>query len=112
MKVPRFLVTTPLPLPGMEILAQAGEVISPTTPPSPKELHEYCASGRIDVLVSQFSDQLDSSFLGDARIAGISNYAVGVNNIDLETATSRSIMVANTPGILTDATADLAMLLV
>ena len=112
MKVPKFLVTTPLPSPGMEILARAGEVVSPPTPPSPEELRESCASGRIDVLVSQLSDRLDSELLSVARISGISTYAVGVNNIDVETATSRAIMVANTPGILTNATADLALLLI
>jgi glyoxylate reductase len=96
----------------MEILEAAGEVVCGTEPPSRKRLLEMCASGQIDVLVSQLTDELDSSILAEARIVGISNYAAGVSNIDLETATSRSILVANTPGMLTEATADLAMLLV
>lgn len=111
MKRARFLVTTPLPSPGMEILEEAGEVTCLWAPPSQNELRELCASGRFDVVVSQLSDRLDASLLEHARITGISNYAAGVNNIDLETATTRSILVANTPGILTEATADLTMLL-
>lgn len=112
MTKPTFLVTTPIPEPGMSILGEAGVVISPPTPPAPEQLRELCASGRFDVIVSQLSDRLDADLLGEARVRGISNYAVGVNNIDLDAATSRSIMVANTPGILTNATADVAMLLI
>ena len=45
-------------------------------------------------------------------MTGISNYAVGYDNIDVPAATSNGIVVGNTPGVLTDATADLAMLLI
>jgi glyoxylate reductase len=112
MKSSTFLVTTPIPEPGMSILAEAGKVVSPAVCPTPDLLREHCSSGAFDILVSQLSDRLDAPLLKSAKIWGISNYAVGVNNIDIPAATMRSIMVANTPGILTDATADITMLLI
>src|SRR5262249_57932827 len=45
------------------------------------------------------------------RLRVISNYAVGFNNIDVKAATERGISVGNTPGVLTDATADMAFCL-
>jgi glyoxylate reductase len=57
-------------------------------------------------------DTFDEALLERATITGISNYAVGVNNIDVASATRRSILVGNTPGVLTDATADIAVLLI
>jgi glyoxylate reductase len=111
MDSPAFLVTTRLPAPGMDILEAAGTVILPSAPLSARELARACASGRYDVLVAQLGDVLDAGLLGEARLKGISNYAVGYNNIDVAEASRRSIMVANTPDVLTDATADIALLL-
>jgi glyoxylate reductase len=111
MRTPTFLVTTAIPEPGMEILKEAGRVVSPPVPPSARELDRLCASGDFDVVVAQLSDNFGSQLLESAQITGISNYAVGVNNIDISAATEHSILVANTPGILTNATADVAMLL-
>ncbi|WP_150462061.1 2-hydroxyacid dehydrogenase [Nesterenkonia ebinurensis] len=108
---PRFLVTLPLPDPGMEILHRTGDVTVLEEPPVYEELVGLCASCEFDVLVSQLSDRLDARLLERAYIKGISNYAVGFNNIDVPAATAGDILVANTPGILTDATADLAVLL-
>lgn len=112
MNTPTFLVTTPLPAPGMELLAEAGRVLSPAEPMSREELHRECASGRVDVLVSQLVDPVDAPLLAAATLQGVSNYAAGYNNIDVAAATARSIMVANTPDILTRATADLTLLLI
>ncbi|MEV4901969.1 D-glycerate dehydrogenase [Citricoccus sp. NPDC055426] len=112
MSTPTFLVTTPLPAPGMQILAEAGRVVSPAAPLSREELHRECSSGRVDVLVSQLVDPVDADLLAAATLTGVSNYAAGYNNIDVPAATARSIMVANTPDILTRATADLTLLLI
>lgn len=108
---PRFLVTTPIPHPGLSLLEEAGTVTVPARSPSYTELRELCASGDFDVVLSQLHDILDAPLLGEARIKGVSNYAVGCDNIDVEAAASHEILVGNTPGVLTDATADLAMAL-
>ena len=107
-----FLVTTALPEPGMTLLHQAGSVLLPDAPLTQSDLTEACQSGEFRVVVAQLGDTFDSALLERAAITGISNYAVGVNNIDVASATRRSIIVGNTPGVLTDATADIAMLLI
>jgi glyoxylate reductase len=109
---PRFFVTYRIPEPGMGSLRDAGRVHVPATQPTPDELREVCASGDFDVVVAQLSDRFDAALLGEAKLAGISNYAVGFDNIDISAATANGIPVGNTPGVLTDATADLAMLLI
>ena len=109
---PRFLVTYPIPEPGMGSLHAAGRVHIPTDHPTPEQLRDACASGDFDVVVAQLSDRFDAALLGTAKLAGISNYAVGYDNIDVPAATGNGILVGNTPGVLTDATADLAMLLI
>lgn len=107
-----FLVTTALPDPGMRLLSDAGSVLLPETRLSPGELDEACRSGEFRVVVAQLGDTFDDALLQRATVTGISNFAVGVNNIDVASATRHSIMVGNTPGVLTDATADVAMLLI
>lgn len=107
-----MLVTVPLPEPGMEMLRAAGEVEVCDTRPSADQLHDLLASGDYAVVVSQLSDDLSADQLAGARIRGISNYAVGVDNVDVAAASRRGIVVGNTPGVLTDATADIAMLLI
>ena len=61
---------------------------------------------------AQLSDLFDAHLLAEAKVTGISNYAVGYDNIDIAAATRHNIVVGNTPGVLTDATADLTMLLI
>lgn len=107
----RFYMTTPIPEPGLALLRAAGHVHIPDEPPNPAQLHAACTSGEFDVIVAQLSDRFESNLLASARIRGISNYAVGFNNIEIPAATANSIMVANTPDVLTDATADIALAL-
>jgi lactate dehydrogenase-like 2-hydroxyacid dehydrogenase len=72
-----------------------------------EELQEQVA-GRQAVLC-MLSDRIDGPLLAAAADCKIfANYAVGYDNIDVAKATRRGILVANTPGVLTDATADLA----
>jgi hypothetical protein len=109
---PAFLVTYPIPEPGMSALRAAGRVHIPDTQPTAEELRDACSSGDFDVVVAQLSDRFDADLLAQAKLTGISNYAVGYDNIDVPAATSNAIVIGNTPGVLTDATADLAMLLI
>ncbi|EKT79067.1 glyoxylate reductase [Rhodococcus opacus M213] len=107
-----FLVTRAIPEPGMSLLRTAGTVTVPEDLLDSSALNDACRSGDYQIVVAHLSDRFDEDILQHARIGGISNYAVGVNNIDIDSATRRSIMVANTPGVLlTEATADVAMLL-
>jgi glyoxylate reductase len=62
-----------------------------------------------DALLSMLTDKIDAHIIEKAlRLRVISNLAVGVDNIDLEAATRAGIAVGHTPGVVTDATADLA----
>ncbi|GGG78459.1 D-glycerate dehydrogenase [Salipiger pallidus] len=66
-----------------------------------------------DVLVPTITDQIDAGLIGqaDARLRLIANYGAGVDHIDVETARRRGILVSNTPGVMTDDTADMVMAL-
>src|SRR5581483_8512575 len=65
-----------------------------------------------DGLVSLLTDRIDAALMDRApRLKVISNFAVGFNNVDIPAATQRGIPVGNTPGVLTDATADMAFCL-
>ncbi|MBD3156358.1 D-glycerate dehydrogenase [Candidatus Peregrinibacteria bacterium] len=66
-----------------------------------------------DAILSLLTDKMDSEVMDAAgsQCKVISNYAVGYNNINLKAATERNIMVTNTPGVLTNATADMAIAL-
>lgn len=64
-------------------------------------------------LVCLLSDMIDKEILDSAdKLVAISNYAVGFNNIDVDYATELGIIVTNTPGVLTEATADLTWALI
>ena len=67
-----------------------------------------------DVLVPTVTDRIDSSVLSQAgpRLKLIANFGTGVDNIDLATARQRGIVVTNTPGVLTEDTADMTMALI
>jgi glyoxylate reductase len=107
-----FLVTTAIPEPGLQLLSDAGRVTVLPDPPDYDALATLCASGDFDVVLTQLRDVIDAPLLAGARLRGVSNFAVGYNNIDVEAATRHGILVGNTPGVLTDATADIAMLLI
>ena len=67
-----------------------------------------------DVLVPTVTDRIDRAVLSQAgpQLKLIANFGTGVDNIDLDTARNRGIIVTNTPGVLTDDTADMAMALI
>ena len=82
------------------------------TPMSREKLIEAVQTA--DILVPTVTDRLDAKVLvraGD-RLKLIANFGAGVDNIDLETARARGITVTNTPGVLTDDTADITMALI
>ena len=76
-------------------------------PPSKKAL--LTALNDADAILSMITEKIDASVIARApRLRVISNLAVGVDNIDLESSTLAGIAVGHTPGVLTDATADLS----
>ena len=77
-------------------------------PPPRDELRARAASA--EGLLVMLTDRVDAELLEAApRLRAISNYAVGVDNIDVEAATARGIPVGHTPDVLTGSTADLAV---
>ncbi|TAJ71318.1 MAG: D-glycerate dehydrogenase [Phenylobacterium sp.] len=80
-------------------------------PMSRKALIE--AVGRCDVLASTITDKIDAGLIEKAgdRLKLIANFGAGVDHIDVAAANARGIMVTNTPGVLTEDTADLTLAL-
>ena len=72
------------------------------------------AVDRADVLVPTITDAIDAGLIGKAgpRLKMIANFGAGVDHIDVEAAVGRGLVVTNTPGVLTEDTADLTMTLI
>lgn len=110
MQKPRVFITRRIPEEGIRIVAEHCEVeVSDYDGVLPREVLLEKVRGCSGIL-SLLTDTIDREVM-DAAGPGlkvIANYAVGYNNIDVEEATRRGIMVTNTPGVLTETTADLA----
>lgn len=105
---PRVFVTRRIPQLGMAILEEECEVeVNPHDRPLTHEEMLEGVRGR-DGLLCLLSDTIDEAVMdASPTLRVISNYAVGYNNIKVDEATRRKILVTNTPGVLTDTTADL-----
>ncbi|MBM4047974.1 MAG: D-glycerate dehydrogenase [Planctomycetes bacterium] len=103
-------VTRLIPEPGMKIVRENCERMDVNPKDrvlTRKELLKN-VKGR-DGVLCLLTDTIDAEVLDAAKGAKIfANYAVGFNNIDVKAATERGILITNTPGVLTDATADMA----
>jgi glyoxylate reductase len=105
-------VTRRIPAVGLDRIVAAceAEVWQEQLPPPYELIRKKIAD--CDGLVSLLTDRVDGNLLDAApHLKVVSNFAVGFNNIDVPAATARGIAVGNTPGALTDATADLAFAL-
>jgi glyoxylate reductase len=110
---PKVLVTRELPPAVMELLHESFDLtVSPHNAPMPREELLKALPGH-DGLLPMLVDKIDVELLdaGGGSLRMVANYAVGFNNIDLDAATSRGIAISNTPEVLTDSTADLALAL-
>lgn len=109
---PKVFLTRRIPDAGLNLIREVCDVaIWPDRlPPSPDMVRQQVAG--MDGLLTLLTDTIDATVIaaGD-RLRVVSQYAVGVNNIDLAACTARKIPVGNTPGILTDTTADIAVTL-
>ena len=110
----RIVVTRRIPDPAIELLEGAGDVwVSPHDRPlSADELHSAVAGA--DAAVTLLHDRVDDAFLDAAgpALRIVANVAVGYDNVDVEACARRGVVVSNTPGVLTEATADIAFALI
>ena len=115
----RVLVTQQIPQEGLDLLRSAGALqleVNPTPGAiwTPEELRARVPGH--DYLLCLLTDQIDAALL-EAGVRGapplrlVANMAVGYNNIDVEAARHLGVLVTNTPGVLTEATADLTFAL-
>jgi len=112
MPKPKVFVTRILPEVGLRLIHEAcdAEIWQDPLPPPAALLEAKIAA--LDGLVSLLTDKIDGPLLDKApRLKVVSNFAVGFNNIDIPACTDRGVAVGNTPGVLTDATADMAFCL-
>ena len=111
--LPRVFVTREIPAAGLDRVraAAAADVWDENLPPPRSELLRRVAG--CEGLLTLLTEQVDTELLEAAgpQLKVVSNYAVGFDNIDVAEATRRGIRVGNTPGVLTDATADMAVTL-
>ncbi len=109
----KVYITRKIPDTGIEFLKSKGieTIVWPTrNPMSPEELNTAAAS--VDAMIIMSGDKIDAKFLqNNSHLKAISNYAVGFDNIDIAAATKFGIPIGNTPDVLSEATADIAFLL-
>src|ERR671932_354119 len=112
-KRPRVFVSRIIPDEGLQpIIAQTdADVWQDELPPERDELLRRVEG--VDGFLALLTDRVDDELLDRAgpQLRVVSNYAVGFDNVDVPACTRRGIPVGNTPGVLTDTTADLAFAL-
>ncbi|MBK6915274.1 MAG: D-glycerate dehydrogenase [Ignavibacteriales bacterium] len=107
----KIFITKEIPEAGINHIRKSGislEVYSGSKPITKKTLIEKISD--VDGIITLLSDKVDKDFIDSAKHCKIiANYAVGFNNIDVNYAKQKGIIVTNTPDVLTDSTADLAI---
>ena len=104
-------VTRRLPEPVEKRLSELFDVQLRTDDVAMSQEELAAAMKTADVLVPTITDTIDAGLIGQAgpQLKLIANYGAGVDNIDVATARERGVLVSNTPGVLTEDTADMAM---
>ncbi|MDO8363133.1 MAG: D-glycerate dehydrogenase [Actinomycetota bacterium] len=110
----RIAVTGRIPDAGFELLHEAGEVVAweSLAVPTVDEVHALVKGAH--AVLTLLTTKVDDAFLDAAgpQLKVVANVAVGYNNIDVAACARRGVICTNTPGVLTEATADIAMALV
>lgn len=106
----KVFVTYKIPDMGLNLLKEKFEVIINPYDRLLTKDELIKAASNFDALITMLADTIDKDVLesGKDRLKIVANYAVGYNNIDFEKAKELGIYVTNTPGVLTETTADLA----
>ncbi len=110
---PKVFVSRIIPEAGLNLIREACEAeVWPDVMPPPYDLLTERVK-TVDGLLSTLNDRIDAPLIAASgtQLKVISQMAVGYDNIDAKAAQARGILVGNTPGVLTDATADLAFAL-
>src|ERR1044072_7421351 len=107
--VGKVFITRTFPFGALERLRAEHEVdVWDDNAPPPREILLERAA-QADALLTIITEKVDAELFDAApNVKAVANLAVGTDNIDLEEAARRGIPVGNTPGVLTDATADIA----
>lgn len=111
---PKVYLTRKIPQAGIDLLKKQEYhlVINPLNKPVHRDilLHEIRDS---DAILCMLSDRIDRDVINaSSKLKVISNYAVGYDNIDVNYATKKDIVITNTPGVLTEATAEVTWALI
>jgi glyoxylate reductase len=110
----RIVVMRRIPDPALDLLRAYGDVrVSPHDRPlTTAELHE--AARGADAILTLLHDRVDGALLDAAgpQLQVVANVAVGYDNVDVAACTERGVRFTNTPGVLTEATADIAFALI
>ena len=110
--IDKILITQPIDPAGTQMLEAAGCEIDVWSGPDPMPREQILKRLKGCVgMISMLNDTVDDSVFAAGPLRVVAQHAVGVNNIDLAAARTRGVALAHTPGVLTDATADLAMAL-
>src|SRR6056297_44385 len=106
---PKIYITRKIPQAGIDLLSEKYDVeVNPNDRVLIRE-ELLSAVKSADGVLCLLTDKIDGEFFDAApQLRGVANYAVGYDNIDVPEATRRKVPVSNTPGVLTDATAEMA----
>ncbi|MCE9622476.1 MAG: D-glycerate dehydrogenase [Actinomycetia bacterium] len=111
---PRIAVTGRIPQEGLDMLNEAGLVDAWVSleVPTVQQVHDIVHGAH--AAVTLLTTKVDDAFLDAAgpQLKVVANVAVGYNNIDVAACAARGVIATNTPGVLTEATADIAMSLI
>ena len=109
----KVFISRRIPENGLEaVAAETDSVVWPDDLPPPRDDLLRAVAG-CDGVLTLLTDRVDDEFLDAAgpQLKVVSNYAVGFDNVDVPACTARGVAVGNTPGVLTETTADLAFAL-